>query len=338
MKSSFITWLPHCASSDALALKLGGKSHLIHYLGFKKPWQAILKYPLQAAATFVHLFKDKPDLVLVASPPVIAALPVYFYARIRNIPFVIDAHTGVFDDPRWAWMLPVSRWLSRAATVTIVTNDHLARVVESWGAQTLVLHCLPMALTGTQHSVSKGHINIVLVNTFSRDEPVDAVVNAAKNIPNVPVYITGNIERAPRDLLQAAPPNVRFTGWLSDEEYAGLLRSATVVMVLTTRDHTFQRGANEALELEKPLITSDWPLLRQAFSKGTVHVDNTVTGITNGIQTAIRDHDSLALEMKVLRQERNAEFETKLRNLLVTVKNHPYFFSQSRDERKTAGL
>jgi glycosyltransferase involved in cell wall biosynthesis len=258
------------------------------------------------------------------------------YARIRHVPFVIDAHTGVFDDPRWTWLLPVSRWLARAASATIVTNEHLAGIVKSWGAQAVVIASLPMDFPATEVRVSGNSAKVVFISTLSRDEPVEEVVNAAKNIPHISVNITGDMKRAPRSLRDAAPPNVQFTGWLSDEDYTSLLRSATAVMVLTTRDHTMQRGANEAMELEKPLITSDWALLRETFNKGTIHVDNTVAGITAGIETAVCNHLSLALEMKVLRDERNAEFELRLKYLLAIVKEHSRFSSDF--ERDTARL
>ena len=192
MKASFISWVPHCSRSDAIAASLGGISHLIHYLGFKKPWHAIVKYPLQAVDTLIRLSKDKPDLVLVATPPIIAAIPVYLYARVRNLPFVIDAHTGVFDDPRWAWSMPLSRWLSRAATATIVTNDHLAQLVSSWGARAVIIGTLPVAFPAGQHGGVQ-RPKVMVINTFSRDEPVDEVLNAAKNLPHVVFDITGDI-------------------------------------------------------------------------------------------------------------------------------------------------
>jgi glycosyltransferase involved in cell wall biosynthesis len=176
----------------------------------------------------------------------------------------------------------------------------------------------------------------VVVNTFSRDEPVEKVLNAAKNIPNISFDITGDVNHVSRSLWDDAPPNVHFTSWLSNEEYASLLRTATAVMVLTTRDHTMQRGAYEAMALEKPLITSDWPLLRKTFNKGTIHVDNTVAGITAGIETAVRNHKSLALEMKSLRLERNAEFQVSLNNLVAIVKTHSHFALRSHNEKDTA--
>ncbi len=336
MKSIFISWLPHCRRSDSLAAALGGKSHLIHYLGFKKSWQASIKYPLQAIETFRLLYKEKPDLILVATPPVLAAVPVYFYARMRRVPFVIDAHTGVFDDPRWTWLIHLSRGLSRAASATVVTNDHLAGIVTSWGARALIIGTLPVIFPPFQAPISTDNINIVYINTFSRDEPVEAVVTAAKRIPHAHVYITGDLKHASRDLLNAAPSNVHFTGWLSDDEYAKLIRSASLVVVLTTRDHTMQRGAYEAMALEKPLITSNWPILRNIFSRGTIHVDNTVGGIATGIESGLRNHKSLASEMKILRIERNAAFDADLNNLVAIVKNHSHFSARTEHDKESA--
>jgi glycosyltransferase involved in cell wall biosynthesis len=338
VKTSFISWLPHCRRSEALASLLGGKSHLIHYLGFKRPSQAIVKYPLQTLSTVIRLSRDNADLILVATPPVLAAVPVYVYARIRRVPFVIDAHTGTFFDPRWTWLLPLSRWLSRAARATIVTNDHLAQVVRSWGAQAVVIGSVPMTFPPGQGQPSGDSAKVVVINSFSRDEPVKAVLSAAKNIPHIYFDITGDVELASASLLESAPKNVHFTGWLPDQQYANLLRSATIVMVLTTRDHTMQRGAYEAMALEKPLITSDWPLLRRTFNRGTIHVDNTEVSITVGVETAVRNHQSMALEMQMLRRERNAEFEIKLNNLLAIVKKHSHFSSHTAQDKVPARL
>src|SRR5262249_50857117 len=115
MRISFITWYPSCRRSDALAQALGGVSHLIHYLRFKQPLHAPFKYLLQACGTFRRLRRDRAQLILVASPPVFAALTVWLYCRLMKARYVIDAHTGIFDDPRWTWLWPVSRFLARGA-------------------------------------------------------------------------------------------------------------------------------------------------------------------------------------------------------------------------------
>jgi hypothetical protein len=100
---------------------------------------------------------------------------------------------------------------------------------------------------------------------------------------------------------------VVFTDFLPNEDYFRLLRSSHAVMSLTTRDHTLQCGACEALSLERPIITSNWPLLQEYFCRGTVHVDNTPAGIRQGIESLRRDYSRYEAEVTELRQMRREE-------------------------------
>ena len=83
-------------------------------------------------------------------------------------------------------------------------------------------------------------------------------------------------------------------------------------MCLTKRDHTMQRGACEALSLGKPIITSRWPLLEDYFYKGTVHVDNSSTGIRAGVAEMVAHHDQYQREIVNLRQDQQREWETAM--------------------------
>ena len=49
------------------------------------------------------------------------------------------------------------------------------------------------------------------------------------------------------------------------------------------------RGAYEAIYLSTPVVVSHWPLLRQAFDEGAVHVDNTAANIAAGIRQIVAD-------------------------------------------------
>jgi glycosyltransferase involved in cell wall biosynthesis len=88
-----------------------------------------------------------------------------------------------------------------------------------------------------------------------------------------------------------------------------------VVVVLTTYDHTMQRGGHEAMALGRPLVTSDWDLLRETFSQGAVHVHNEAGAIADGIRRALADRERLGEQMKGLRGDRQALFETRLAEL-----------------------
>jgi hypothetical protein len=134
---------------------------------------------------------------------------------------------------------------------------------------------------------------------------------AAAALPQVQFYITGDPIRAPRALLGQQPANARFTGFLPDPAYFGLLRAVDVIMVLTTDDHTMQRGACEAVSLGVPIITSDWPILRAYFHRGTVHVDNSARGIQAGVLRAKAEHEHLQREIRALQAERRQEWRDK---------------------------
>jgi len=129
----------------------------------------------------------------------------------------------------------------------------------------------------------------VFVCTYSVDEPVGAVVEAARRLPDVWFSFTGDPDYAPRGFRESLPKNIRLTGFIPDGEYVSLLRAADAILVLTRDDHTMQRGGYEAVALEKPLITSAWTLLRQVFSRGTVHVDNSPEGIAQAFLIARGD-------------------------------------------------
>jgi glycosyltransferase involved in cell wall biosynthesis len=134
-------------------------------------------------------------------------------------------------------------------------------------------------------------------------------------LPDVQFYVTGKAGRTNADFAIGVPANVHFTGFLPSETYYDLLNTAQVVMCLTTRNHTMQRGACEALSLGKPIITSDWPVLRQYFNKGTVHVDNTVEGIRQGVLQMKENLDSFQAGIRELQIDQQHEWQQNVSTL-----------------------
>jgi glycosyltransferase involved in cell wall biosynthesis len=315
-RATFITWYPYCRRSDTIAEALGGTSHLIHYLSFKKPMQAPAKYVMQTVATLRILRRERPDLVLVAVPPIFAALPVWYWTRRHGARLVIDAHTGIFEHARWTWLLPLSKWLLRHADAVVVTNEHLRQRVADWGARGVVIGDVPVKFGPGRPPEPCRAPRVVVVNTFSVDEPVDAVLEAARRLDDTLFFVTGDVRAARPSWIRDRPANLSFTGFLSEEDYAGLLRAADVVLVLTTHDHTMQRGGYEAVALGKPLVTSDWGLLRETFSRGTIHVQNEPAAIAAGLRKAIAERQKLGEEMQSLGVERRALFADRLANLM----------------------
>lgn len=314
-----LTWDPQCERSTQIAARVGVELETIHYLAYRRPAVAPLKYVLQTVATIRSLAREWPDVVLIQNPPPFAPLAVYLAQRLRpEMRFVIDCHTGPFLERKWRWLLPLTRFLARGAVLVLVTNEHLRVVTESWGARAYLLSVQLPKLPRPQrlYPVERGTFNVVAVCSFSKDEPIEALLRMADLPPDVRVYVTGDHRRAPAVLRRRRSSGVVLCGFLDAADYTSLLEQADAILVLCTTPHTILQGAADAAALGKPLVTSDWPEMRQVFPKGAVWVDNTIASIEAGIRTVRRDHAILAAEMVALAGELDARWEAEFRELL----------------------
>ena len=276
----------------------------------------LIKYFVQSVRTLAILFRDRPRVVFVMAPPVVACAPVWLYCLVRRAQFVIDAHTGAFLDPEWKRVSFLQRFFSRRATTTIVTNRHLQQLVEEWGAEATIVTDVPVCFAEPEHVELSGAFNVTVVSSFANDEPTAMILEAAAHCPDIRFYMTGNPSDLESRVLKSKPDNVQLTGFLSDARYVGQLQASDAVMVLTTRDHTMQRGAYEAVYLGKPVITSNFELLRTSFSKGTVYVDSTVADIVRGIREMRSDVSRFQEEVDHLRDEKLQQWDAVAASLL----------------------
>jgi glycosyltransferase involved in cell wall biosynthesis len=320
-KRVFIVWAPYSPRSKALAEELGMDLRLIHYLKFQRPFYAPFKYALQALHTVLLLLKERPRIVFVQDPPIFASLAVYIYTVLvfGQAQFVVDAHTGAFLHPYWKPFRWLQKWLYRRALVVITTNRTLTERVLSWRAEGVALAGPPLELPPGKAASLGDEFNVVLINSFSVDEPLDDALEGAARLPDVHLYVTGDVRKATSSLLEKKPPNVTFTGFLPDQQYLELLRGTDAIMSLTSEDHTLQLGGLEAVAVGKPLITSDVSFLREHFNQGTVHVSNDPNGVSQGIAQVQRDFGRLSQEMVALRHAHQQEWlstSQHLRNLI----------------------
>ena len=317
MTDLFIAWAPHNRRSEQLAAVLGLELHLIHRLRYRAPLYAPAKYPLLMVETWRLLAHAHPQVVFVQNPPPLLPLVVLAFAARHPLRLVVDHHTAAFSRA-WAWLGPLRRWIARQATVNLVTNEYWQQVIQTWGGAALILDDVPAEFPAGKAYPLPAGANVAVISSFAPDEPLAVVLDVARLLPDVHFYITGDRRRASPGLLRAAPSNLRFTGFLPDEQYFGLLRAVDAVVVLTTRDHTNQRGGCEAVWLGQPLVISDWPVLRRAFHSGAVHVPNTAEGVATGVQQALARRDELVEGMRRLQTERRArwaEMSAQMRSL-----------------------
>ncbi|HSK90955.1 MAG TPA: glycosyltransferase family 4 protein [Euzebyales bacterium] len=321
-RSLFLVWGPpsHGPRSKVFARALGIDVVFLHATRRRGLLVAPWKYAYQAVATVALLARRRPRVVLVQSPPSIAVAVVWAYAALSGARFVVDAHSAALDTWYWARPAWLHGFLARRAAATIVTNEHFAARIRAQGGHAVVVHDIPATFTiGDPPPLADG-FRIVVVNTFAPDEPLDEILAAAAEVPDVTFYVTGDLARPGARSPNGAPPNVRFTGFIADEAYFGLMDAADAVLCLTTRDHTMQRGACEALSMGRPIITSDWPLLRSYFRLGTVHVATDAAAIRDGIERLVRDHEHYRRGIRELRTEQARQWEAARTALLAALR------------------
>ncbi|MDQ1257098.1 MAG: hypothetical protein QG656_1699 [Candidatus Hydrogenedentes bacterium] len=302
----FISWWKYTSRPDSFARAMGAENY---FMGQGENW-GLLKYLPRAWHCALTLLRRRPRLVFISNPPTCAPCLVWLYCRLFNAKYCMDSHTSAFDRPRWLFFMPVHAFMARRAIWAATTNQELTNRVDAMGAAGVVVPDIPFDWPNTSYPVDKNKFSIAFICSFDIDEPILEAFEAARRMPDVQFYVTGNAKKAAPEIHANRPENVTFTGFLSNDDYAGLVRSVSAVLVLTTLDFTMQRGGSEAISAGKPLITTNFQMLKDVFYKGTVHVNNSPESIIDAVRTIQRDRARFEREMDEMRAERQARWET----------------------------
>ena len=314
---TYVSWAESCSRSDHTARELGGRSFMIYRPEYGSRASTILfKYLGQWRETAQVLRREQPEAVFVMTPPLFAAWPAFLYAWRRGAQVVLDAHSAAFLHPRWRHLQWLQRWLCRRSATTLVHNAHMVDLVRAAGAHATLVPDVPVIYPAIERFARPEAFTVVAVCSFNYDEPIAEMLEAAALVPDVRVFMTGNPKHLSADLKARMPANVALTGFVSTEAFGGLLTDADVVMTLTTRDHTMLRGAYEAIYQGTPVIVSDWPILRDAFSDGAVHVDNTPAAIAAAVRTIAHDPASFRAGAVRLRESKLRRWQSTRAELL----------------------
>lgn len=311
MKSSgvFVSWTDHGRSRD-IARVVG----LDNIVPVSRKSNLALKYAQLSWRSWKALRARRPDVVFFMQPPAPLLLVARVYASSRRgVVLYGDLHSGFFNDSKWSWFTSLGlRLLGRHHV--IVTNEALANVV---GDRVRSVHVLHDVLNAS-HAVEVTDVTrdyVLCPLSYAADEPIDELLQAARLTPEVVWKLTG---RAPQAVRDAAPENVEFTGFVSQEEYESLLGNASAALALTSRADTMQRAGYEALSANTPLVASRQRVLVDFFGSAAVFADHDAASLSAAVRSAISD-DDLRARMAQLLVKRMKEQSTVLDNITALV-------------------
>lgn len=279
--------------SVEIARVLGGEAVSLYAPSERRRPHVAWRYLHGALATAWRL-RERPDLVIVTSPPIVAGLVAYGCGKLLGFPVALDSHPGAFGaqgDTLSRRLLAFHRYLARRAAFSMVAAEPWAEIVADWGGRPLVVHEAPMFEPLPQPPVAD-RLRVLYVGRFAGDEPTAAVLDAAAALPGVELLVTGDPDACPASLRAAAPANVRFVGYLDGARYREALGTCHAVLALTTEPGSVMRAAYEAVYVARPLVVSDWPVARETFPCA-VHVANDPASIVAGLATVSARYDEL---------------------------------------------
>jgi glycosyltransferase involved in cell wall biosynthesis len=163
--------------------------------------------------------------------------------------------------------------------------------------------------------VRDGRLRVLFVGRFARDEPVENVIAAAAMVPEIDIVVTGDLDRCPPHLLENAPGNVEFVGFLDPLDYEAAVVGADVIMCLTTESGSVMRSAYEAVYACRPLIVSGWPVAGEFFPSA-VQTENLTSALVEALKEADTRFDELVALAGPARELQLDRFEEQRRSLL----------------------
>ena len=199
--------------------------------------------------------------------------------------------------------------------MTIVHNNSQEIIVREWKCPYCVIGFTPGSYPEGEPFPFHGHFNVAVVSTYGDDEPLAIILEATRCMPGVDFYFTGDDHGVAQQIKVNKPENCYFTGYLSYARYIDLLRHADAVMDLTTRNDTLLMGGFEAVSLGTPLITSDWPVLKEYFYMGTIHIPNTVNGVCEGVRRCQLEKVLLQKDILILKEELQNDWNRRINEL-----------------------
>jgi hypothetical protein len=250
------------------------------------------------------------------------------FGRMAGVTVIVDAHNGGIDplDGKSALLTGLARRALKKSDMVIVTNEALARQVEGFGAKAFVLTDpmpnFPPARVETSEAARATVRRVVAICTWASDEPYLELIRAAALLPaGCELAITGR-SRLTDEQRAELPPNVRLTGFVSEEDYTQLLRTADVIVDLTTRENCLLCGAYEAVSVHKSLVVSDTAALRELLDDAAVYCANDARSIADAVAVALERQEALEgsarkrdTTLRALWKQRCAELVARLEPL-----------------------
>lgn len=314
-RSIYIAWVNYQRRAESMQAYFGYDLFYVSAKHLSPAWK-FLSYLLRAKTTLQIIHKERPDVVWLQLPPtfLMHLLILFRFVTRRKMKIVADCHNAALRAP-WTGVPLTSRLLNQANLV-LVHNPDVVAAAHGFGVRDRSVRvlgdCVPTLPAEEIGSERPAKPTFVMPCSFHADEPIEAVLQAARQLESATFIITGNhLRLKDRSLIARASQNVVFPGFLPLREFDQLLLRASAVLCLTTQDGIQLSAVSEAIGAGRPMIISDTKLLRDLFGQAGIFVDNDADSILQGCRTALARQSEYAAAARTMRARRMEHWLTE---------------------------
>jgi hypothetical protein len=287
-----------------------------------------------AARTLALLERRRPEVLLVQNPSLILAALGVAVRGVLGYRLIVDAHNEAvvpfINRQRWVkWGAPAatSRSSLRGFPVT-----YSCRSAPRTAANTCAIgsSAACVAISTTLNRPASGPVDIVAGGLGTRS----GRGNALPPQPSTSAASWRLVTIVRSDLRITQRLNVRFTGFLQEQDYWTLLRFADGIVDLTLMDDCLVCGAYEALALGKAMLLSNNAASVELFDTAAIFTDNTAADIRRALERLRLGRAQLEAEAERKRVEFAERWSASARDLVVAMGHRTDRFSRRADEVK----
>lgn len=266
-KIIFISWTNFSRHSQLLAQFFGAEIFFINnFIHSRKIiWRLFfwIDYLSKSIRSGRIIHNQKPDVVIVQSPPSILPILVMFLKIFGSFKVMVDSHNAAFEKP-WA-QIPLYKWSLRHADVVTIHNHQLLNNLKNDIVYSGInFKVLNSRLTDFSNFKKTDQVQpyILIVTTFSVDEPVKTLLDGIVEFHNkynsdLIFKLTGNYNKDYKLYTEFSDYKyIEFLGYIDEQKYTYCLLNAYGIMSLSTRDDVQQFSITEAISAEIPFISN----------------------------------------------------------------------------------
>lgn len=225
---------------------------------------------------FMKCLKHKPNTLLIQLPQGLLLFEAVLLKKLLRIHVVADVHTGfIFCSGLKEYLLNrFFVWFLGSVDLVLVHNKQMKTLLSPKVRRKTIVVYDPWMFISTPDTDATvfGDEYLVFPASFSPDEPLREVCECVNKLGKVKLFVTGDYRRQ-RELLRFRSKYVRFTGFLSRQDYENLLANSSGIITGSKREFTLCMSSWEAVAYKKPLFLTDTAALKSLFKDYAVFFD-----------------------------------------------------------------